>query len=200
MPSNELSVLQRRQLKDSRRNIFSYLASKRDKLDSCSCASCQYDVLIRDAVTCSSCQGYCHQACTASSRIYTNEEAQFSIICKRCYSARAVIYDEKRNESLTSPLPLQWQEHHNTVTAMKNTRIKVHNQPFMSVRTQESCSEVKQSTYASSKATKTKSRTQVSCSEVKQAISSSRKATKTESRSRNCGIIWRKKNNEDTGI
>ena len=47
MPSNELSVLQRRQLKDSRRNIFSYLASKRDKLDSCSCASCQYDVLIR---------------------------------------------------------------------------------------------------------------------------------------------------------
>ncbi|KAJ6765759.1 PHD FINGER FAMILY PROTEIN [Salix purpurea] len=200
MPSNELSVLQRRQLKDSRRNIFSYLASKRDKLDSCSCASCQYDVLIRDTVTCSSCQGYCHQACTASSRIYTNEEAQFSIICKRCYSARAVIYDEKRNESLTSPLPLQWQEHHNTVTAMKNTRIKVHNQPFMSVRTQESCSEVKQSTYASSKATKTKSRTQVSCSEVKQAISSSRKATKTESRSRNCGIIWRKKNNEDTGI
>ncbi|KAJ6403110.1 hypothetical protein OIU84_015099 [Salix udensis] len=200
MPSNELSVLQRRQLKDSRRNIFSYLASKRDKLDSCSCASCQYDVLIRDTVTCSSCQGYCHQACTASSRIYTNEEAQFSIICKRCYSARAVIYDEKRNESLTSPLPLQWQEHHNTVTAMKNTRIKVHNQPFMSVRTQESCSEVKQSTYASSKATKTKSRTQVSCSEVKQSISSSRKATKTESRSRNCGIIWRKKNNEDTGI
>ena len=83
---------------------------------------------------------------------------------------------------------------------MKNTRIKVHNQPFMSVRTQESCSEGKQSTYASSKATKTKSRTQVSCSEVKQAISSSRKATKTESRSRNCGIIWRKKNNEDTGI
>jgi hypothetical protein len=46
-PSNELSVLQRRQLKDSRRDIFSYLASKRDKLDSCSCASCQYDVLIR---------------------------------------------------------------------------------------------------------------------------------------------------------
>ncbi|XP_011005757.1 PREDICTED: uncharacterized protein LOC105111939 [Populus euphratica] len=199
-PSNELSVLQRRQLKDSRRDIFSYLASKRDKLDSCSCASCQYDVLIRDTVTCSSCQGYCHQACTVSSRIYTNEEAQFSIICKRCYSARAVIYDEKRNESLTSPLPLQWQEHHNAVTVMKSTRIKVHNQPFMSVRTQESCSEVNQATSASSKATKTKSRTQVSGSEVKQAISSSRKATKTESRSRNWGIIWRKKNNEDTGI
>lgn len=45
--SNELSELQRRQLKASRRDIFSYLACKRDKLDKCFCASCQHDVLLR---------------------------------------------------------------------------------------------------------------------------------------------------------
>ncbi|XP_057955808.1 DDT domain-containing protein PTM isoform X2 [Malania oleifera] len=46
-PSNGLSVLQRRQLKASRRDIFSYLARKRDNLDMCSCASCQLNVFIR---------------------------------------------------------------------------------------------------------------------------------------------------------
>uniref|UniRef100_A0A6N2L8K3 PHD-type domain-containing protein n=1 Tax=Salix viminalis TaxID=40686 RepID=A0A6N2L8K3_SALVM len=197
-PSNELSVLQRRQLRDSRRDIFSYLASKRDKLDKCSCASCQCDVLIRNTVTCSSCQGYCHKDCTVSSRIYTNKEARFSVTCKLCYSARAIIYNEKSNESLNSPFPFKG--HHIAETVTKDTRIKVHNQPLVSVRTQESCSKVKQNTSASSKATKTKSRTRDNCSEVKQATSSSSKATKTESRSRNWGVIWRKKNNEDTGI
>ncbi|XP_052311875.1 DDT domain-containing protein PTM isoform X2 [Populus trichocarpa] len=192
-PSNELSVLQRRQLRASRRDMFSYLAFKRDKLDKCSCASCQCDVLIRNTVTCSSCQGYCHQDCTVSSRIYTNKEAQFSVTCKRCYSARAVIFSEKSNKSLTSPFPLQ--ERHTAVTVTKDTGIKIHNQPLVSVRTQESCSEVKQNTSASSKATKPESRTQDSCS-----TSSSGKATKTESRSRNWGVVWRKKNNEDTGI
>lgn len=44
---NELSELQRRQLKASRRDIFLYLANKRDKLERCSCASCQQDVLLR---------------------------------------------------------------------------------------------------------------------------------------------------------
>lgn len=45
--SSELSELQRRQLKASRRNIFAYLTSKRDKLEKCYCASCQMDVLLR---------------------------------------------------------------------------------------------------------------------------------------------------------
>lgn len=38
--------LQRRCLKSSRRDIFFYLICKRDKLDMCSCSSCQLDVLI----------------------------------------------------------------------------------------------------------------------------------------------------------
>lgn len=45
--SDGLSKLQKRQLKASRRNIFSYLTCKRDKLEQCSCASCQLDVLLR---------------------------------------------------------------------------------------------------------------------------------------------------------
>ncbi|KAJ0261348.1 PHD finger family protein [Hirschfeldia incana] len=56
-PSKRLSKLQRKQLKASRANIFSYLASRRDNMEKCSCASCCLDVLLRDATTCSSCQG-----------------------------------------------------------------------------------------------------------------------------------------------
>ncbi|KAH1129943.1 hypothetical protein J1N35_001321 [Gossypium stocksii] len=55
-PLSELSELQSRQLKASRRNIFSYLISKRDKSEKCSCASCQMDVLLRNAVKCGTCQ------------------------------------------------------------------------------------------------------------------------------------------------
>lgn len=46
-PVNVLSDLQRRQLKASRKDIFSYLSLKRDDLDKCCCASCQLDVLLR---------------------------------------------------------------------------------------------------------------------------------------------------------
>ena len=45
-PVNALSNLQIRQLKASRKDIFSYLSCKRDNLDKCCCASCQLDVLL----------------------------------------------------------------------------------------------------------------------------------------------------------
>lgn len=45
-PLNELSELQKKQLKASRNDIFSYLVCKRDKLEKCACASCQLDVLL----------------------------------------------------------------------------------------------------------------------------------------------------------
>ncbi|KAF2300663.1 hypothetical protein GH714_015039 [Hevea brasiliensis] len=170
---NELSELQRRQLKASRRDIFLYLAYKRDKLERCSCASCQHDVLIRNTVKCSGCQGYCHKDCTVSSKSYMNEDVEFLITCKQCYNAKAVTH-ENSNESPTTPLPLQGQESHNIQTATKITRIKFRNQPLISIRTQESSSEMKQTT-ASSLATKKKSRL---CS---------------------WGVIWKKKNT-DTGI
>lgn len=43
---NKLSELQKRQLKASRKDIFSYLLRRRDNLEICLCASCQLDVLI----------------------------------------------------------------------------------------------------------------------------------------------------------
>ena len=45
--SERLSKLQRKQLKASQANIFSYLASRRDNTEKCSCASCHLDVLLR---------------------------------------------------------------------------------------------------------------------------------------------------------
>lgn len=45
-PVNVLSKLQRRQLKASRKDIFSYLSRRRDNLDTCRCASCQLDVFL----------------------------------------------------------------------------------------------------------------------------------------------------------
>ncbi|KAA8550242.1 hypothetical protein F0562_001926 [Nyssa sinensis] len=88
-PMNVLSKLQRRQLKASRKDTFSYLSLKRDKLDKCSCASCQLDVLLRNAVKCNACQGYCHDQCTISSTVHLNEEVEFLIICKQCHHTKA---------------------------------------------------------------------------------------------------------------
>lgn len=44
--SDELSELQKKQLKESRKDMFSYLVCKRDKLEKCACASCHLDVLL----------------------------------------------------------------------------------------------------------------------------------------------------------
>lgn len=46
-PSKKISKLQKKQLKASRADIFSYLASRRDNTEKCSCASCHLDVLLR---------------------------------------------------------------------------------------------------------------------------------------------------------
>lgn len=45
-PSNELSEFQKKQLKASRKDLFSYLVCRRDKIEKCACASCQLDVLL----------------------------------------------------------------------------------------------------------------------------------------------------------
>ncbi|KAF2321699.1 hypothetical protein GH714_001605 [Hevea brasiliensis] len=151
---NELSELQRRQLRASRKDIFLYLAYKRDKLERCSCASCQCDVLLGNTVKCSGCQGYCHKDCTVNSTSFMNEKVEFLITCKQCYNAKAVAH-ETSNESPTTPLPFQGKESHNILTATKGTRIKLRNQPLISIRTQESSSEMKQTT-VSGLATKSK--------------------------------------------
>lgn len=45
--SNELSEFQKKQLKASQKDLFSYLVCKRDNMENCACASCQLNVLVR---------------------------------------------------------------------------------------------------------------------------------------------------------
>lgn len=94
------------------------------------------------------------------------------ITCKQCYNAKAVSL-ENSNESPTTPLPFQGQDPHNIPTATKITRIKFRNQPLVSIRTQESSSEMKQTTPSL--------------------------ASKNRNRLCSWGVIWMKKN-IDTGI
>ncbi|XP_048234477.1 DDT domain-containing protein PTM isoform X2 [Ricinus communis] len=212
---NELSELQRKQLKYSRRDIFLYLTFKRDKLERCSCASCQHDVLIRNTVKCSACQGYCHKDCTISSTVYRNAEVEFLITCKQCCNAKAIVVHGNDNEPPIFHLPLQGRESHDVLTAPKGTRIKLryNAKPVahendngtpstpLSLQGPES-----QNMLTAAKGTRVKFhiqppsvRTQNSSPEMKQDTSTPSLATKTRSKICNWGVIWKKKNTEDAG-
>ncbi|KAK0603405.1 hypothetical protein LWI29_004588 [Acer saccharum] len=173
-PLNELSELQKKQLKASRNDIFSYLVCKRDKLEKCACASCQLDVLLRNAVKCSACQGFCHEGCTLIS-VYTNKVERL-ITCKLCCRGKVLTPNQIRSESPITPCPSHRQEYHTTPPIAKGTWLKGLNQPSAAIRNQETCSEIKHKSSSSSSVTKSKSRTL------------------------SWGIIWKKKNNEDTGV
>ncbi|KAK6936155.1 DDT domain [Dillenia turbinata] len=177
-PSIALSKLQRMQLKGSRKDVYTYLTCKGNKMEKCFCASCHLDVLIRSAVECSTCEGYCHAHCTTSSKVHTSEEVELLTTCKRCSRVQVLAQNENRNGSPTSPLPVQVQEYQNAVSATKSLKKKVHNQQSASRGAQDSCSNNKKKTTGSS-SWATKSKQRKLC---------------------NWGLIWRKKNSEDTGI
>ncbi|KAL7173835.1 hypothetical protein ACSBR2_033155 [Camellia fascicularis] len=174
-PVNVLSNLQRRQLKASRKEIFCYLSCKRDNLDKCYCASCQVDVLLRKAVKCSACQGFCHEQCTISSMVHRNDEFEFLITCRQCSHAKAIAQSENSNESPTSPLLSQGQEFQNAVTVSKGAKQKTFNQPLTSVGHSPSSMEMKPATHDSNLATKNRRKL---CS---------------------WGLIWKRKNPDDDG-
>ncbi|KAL7198312.1 hypothetical protein ACSBR2_020753 [Camellia fascicularis] len=175
-PANVLSNVQRRQLKASRKDIFSYLSCKRDNLDKCHCASCQLDVLLGNAVKCSACQGFCHEDCTISSTIQRIGEVEFLITCKRCSPTKTIPKSENSNESSTRPLLLQGQEFQNAVTVSKGAKQKSFIQPSTPVGHLGSFLKIKSAPRGSSLAAKNRHRL---CS---------------------WGLIWKKKNHEDNGI
>ncbi|XP_010278256.1 PREDICTED: DDT domain-containing protein PTM-like [Nelumbo nucifera] len=111
--SHLLSNLQRIQLKASRKDIFSYLLCKVEKLDKCACASCQQDVLLGNAVKCSSCQGFCHKECTITSKVHMNDTLEFLITCNQCYCAKIVTVNEISKKSPISQVPFQEQKRQN---------------------------------------------------------------------------------------
>ncbi|KAK6247305.1 hypothetical protein QUC31_018870 [Theobroma cacao] len=182
--SSELSELQRRQLKASRRNIFAYLTSKRDKLEKCYCASCQMDVLLRNAVKCGTCQGYCHQDCTLSS-MHMNGKVECLIICKQCYHAKVLGQNEISTKSPIIPLPLQGRDCLSAPAVTKGMQVKSSAQPIKPL--------------ASIRSKENSVRIQERSSDTKQSASLSGLATK-RSKLCNWGVIWRKKNSDETGI
>ncbi|OMO58284.1 Zinc finger, PHD-type [Corchorus capsularis] len=183
-PMSQLSELQRRQLKASRRNIFAYLTSKRDKSENCSCASCQMDVLLRNAVTCGTCQGYCHQDCTLSS-MHMNGKVECMIICKRCYHAKILAENKISAKSPTTPLPLQGRDSHSALAVSKGMQVMNSAQsikPLASIKSKENSV-----------------RSQERNSNTKQNASLSGMATK-KPKLCNWGVIWRKKHSDEIGI
>ncbi|CAH8387931.1 unnamed protein product [Eruca vesicaria subsp. sativa] len=172
-PPERLSKLQRKQLKASRANIFSYLASRRDNTEKCSCASCHLDVLLRDTTTCSSCQGFCHKECTTMSTQHTAGKVETMVTCKRCYLARARLLINNNHRHPTTPTVLINAQHQNVVTPVIKTQIKPQ---LPSPNTRDKASGVKQMTPDSKMVPESKHKTL------------------------SWGVIWRKKSSEDTGV
>ncbi|XP_041992979.1 DDT domain-containing protein PTM-like isoform X1 [Salvia splendens] len=169
----DMPKLQRRQWKASRENIFSYLARKQEIITRSNCSSCHQDVLYRDAVKCSSCQGFYHQHCTVSSTVQKSEEGQFFITCKSCSDAQALAQVQNSYGSPTSPLLLQGQDMLNGVTASRSEHLVGYKRPSESVGVKDYSSEIK-------------------------SINTS--ANKKKSNNKNWGFIWRKGYGEDTGM
>ncbi|GAB4859715.1 hypothetical protein Ancab_011195 [Ancistrocladus abbreviatus] len=169
------SKLQSRQLKASRKDIFLYLARKKEDLAACFCASCHRDVLLRNAVKCSECEGYCHKDCTLSSAIPMKEDVEFIITCRLCYHGKVLPQSNSSVESPTSPLALQGQEYQKAPAVSNSAKQKGNHQQTSSVGTIESCSE------------------------MKTAAPDSSLVTKNRKRLCHWGLIWKKKNADDTG-
>ncbi|KAI4386103.1 hypothetical protein MLD38_004065 [Melastoma candidum] len=101
MLSSMFVKLQRTRSKASRMDVFSYLVYRRDNVSRITCVSCHQDVLLRKAIKCSSCEGFCHEGCLTGSTSTRN-----GISCLQCYRAKAFSRIET-TESPTSPLFLQ---------------------------------------------------------------------------------------------
>ncbi|KAF8098895.1 hypothetical protein N665_0256s0025 [Sinapis alba] len=172
-PSKRISKLQKKQLKASQANIFCYLASRRDNTEKCSCASCHLDVLLRDATTCSACGGFCHKGCTMSTQ-HTTEKVEILVTCKRCYLAKARSLININHRHPTTPSVVINGQHQNAVTPVIKTQTKPLIQQFQSSNTRDNASGAKKITPDSNMAPKHKTLS--------------------------WGIIWRKKNLEETGV
>ncbi|RDX61089.1 DDT domain-containing protein PTM, partial [Mucuna pruriens] len=197
--------LHRRRLKATCKDIFLYLTCKRDNLDVVSCSVCQMGVIIRDAHKCNACQGYCHEGCTTNSRVSANE-VEYLTTCKQCYHARLLAQKENNNESPTSPLLLQGRQN-NSGTFLKGSRPKSHDQVLKSSRIKANNPDMKQVTSATVlKGTKAKcyeqeptsTRTKDNHFDMQQVASDATSAGKRPRKNCSWGIIWKKKNNEDT--
>ncbi|XP_066336674.1 DDT domain-containing protein PTM-like [Miscanthus floridulus] len=97
--SNCFTNLYPRRVKASDGDVFSYLFHKGEVYP---CTSCKKDVLYRDIVKCSSCQGNCHKECTSRSVVSKGGSATSSLICKLCLQKQSLMltsYNTNTNAS-----------------------------------------------------------------------------------------------------
>ncbi|CAN4119451.1 unnamed protein product [Withania somnifera] len=131
------------------KDIFSYLALKRDGNDKYFCASCQADVPFRNAVKCNTCQGLCHEHCTVKSTVDTSNT------CKQCNQNRVLSQAKCSDESPTSPLVLQGQYFPKPISANKGVNVGSFSHPSASTATPKHSSSMKHGN-SSKSAAKTK--------------------------------------------
>lgn len=114
--------------------------------------------------------------CTISSTVQMNEEVDFLITCKSCNKTETIMQNEIYNVSPTSPLLLQRQEPQNTLTEFKGEKQNGCNRPLISNGALNRSSERK--------------------------LTSNGSMLKPKKRSKinSWGLIWKKKNCDDTGI
>ncbi|XP_008776138.1 DDT domain-containing protein PTM-like isoform X1 [Phoenix dactylifera] len=120
--SHYLLKFQKRQLETCRKDIFLYLLRKGEKPSKCSCASCKRDVLLRDSVRCSSCQGNCHTYCSISSVADKIADPGSNFTCKLCYHTKSATLNTSRKEILDNHLPSQKQ---NPLVAGPKIRLQI---------------------------------------------------------------------------
>ncbi|KAL8204768.1 hypothetical protein R6Q57_010391 [Mikania cordata] len=185
---SKLSKLSRKQLKASGKNIFNFLEQKRDNMGKCFCTFCQQDVLFRIAARCSACQGYCHKQCAVGTNIQTAARFEFLITCKRCYNEKDVTpKKEIVGYSPTSPLLLQGQDSQHLTTLVKVGKQNGHERSLE---------------YSNPASSQPKQGTSGKKNNKNRPLQSvDQKSKKKNSRnSKLClGLIWKKKNSNDTG-
>ncbi|CAN1252578.1 DDT domain-containing protein PTM [Linum perenne] len=189
-----LSELQRKQLKASRRDIFSFLECRRDGVEKCSCASCQRDVPLRNTVECSACHGYCHKDCTVRSTAYRNNVAVLLLICNRCCNARAA-YMQYTNKSPTTPLPSRGPELHSVSTLSHVTKPNFQNQLLVAGKSKEISPQMINDAGAKAKV----QNQSLGSVKMQQPPAAAPASASKHSKIISWGIIW-KKSGEDTGV
>ncbi|KAH9624079.1 hypothetical protein KSS87_004881 [Heliosperma pusillum] len=184
---------QRRQLKASRKDIFVYLALKRDDLHVCPCASCHTDVLLELAVTCNTCEGYCHKTCMLCSTELMDEDIEFRAICRQCSQRKLLSQSNNSVESPISPLAMQGQEFQNSAAVGKSGKLKSGGQHQNSTTFSKSLKSKNSTQQSSSVGTSDKRSKSKSKSSRSQTSKSQKKASLCH------GLIWKKKSSNDDG-
>lgn len=134
--------------------------------------------------------GYCHEICTSSS-ILRNGKVECLSICRRCHGPESLDQKEVINKSKIISFPPRGRESDQAGIVSKGTFVKFPSQagkPLAHARSKDG-----------SVIAWDKNVPQENCSENNQSMSISGSETKN-SKIRNFGVIWRKKNAEDTGL